>query len=488
MSIAEFEVLDEYSLTNITASVRSACVLVALQPTCELTSILHKLSQAFKNESSASIGVLKQSDGSSITWENSRSLDMVDQEDLAFFPRKLVDRTCLIRPSWQKPPKAERYYGSRTLQELLAFINAKCGTFRQLDGSLLSAGLARKRIIDHLYRVPNSDGPSHASYSGPVNIGSTCERIPLPSKEKFFHEYFFRSKPVVITGALKNWPAMKKWTTEFLTTKFGDKMVRVAFAPYGEYEGCEKAHDFEDFKDFKFPDVVKSQLPFPDLVVVRPAFLEIPFSTFMSILQSSNDSNISAYLEYSSIPSLLPELEQDIKEMPFLSGELKRRHLNIWLSNGNTLGKLHFDPFDNFLCQISGKKQLFIYEPHDNTKLYEAHIQEATLDYNAASGKFRRKKLLESTSMVMSPVDILNPDYHRFPKFKEARALNCTINEGDVLFMPSFWWHEVQSYPSREEPRNVAVNFWYEPFLTKEFPCATCKMDVNSFYHHMLDP
>lgn len=151
---------------------------------------------------------------------------------------------------------------------------------------------------------------------------------------------------------------MKKWTTEFLTTKFGHKKVRVAFAPYGEYEGCEKAHHFEDFKDFKIPDVVKSQLPFPDLVVVRPAFVEIPFSTFMGILQSSNDSNISAYLEYSSIPSLLPELEQDIKEMPFLFGELKRRHLNIWLSNGNTLGKLHFDPFDNFLCQVSQQKIL----------------------------------------------------------------------------------------------------------------------------------
>lgn len=202
MNIAEFEVLDEYSLTNITGSVRNACVLVALHPTSELTSILHRLSQAFKNESRASIGVLKQSDVSSITWENSRSGDMVDQVDLAFFPRKLVDRTCLIQPRRQKPSKAERYYGSRTLQELLTFINTKCGTFRQLDGSLSSAGLVRKRILDNLFRVPNSDGPSHASYSnsGSVNIGSTCERIPLPSKEKFFHEYFFRSKPVVITG------------------------------------------------------------------------------------------------------------------------------------------------------------------------------------------------------------------------------------------------------------------------------------------------
>ena len=200
MNIAEFEALDEYSLTNIAASVRNACVLAALQPTYELTSILHRLSQAFKNESRVRVGVLKQSDVSSISWVNGGSRDMADQGDLAFFQRKLMDRTCLIQPTWQKPPKAERYYGSRTLQELLAFINAKCGTFRQLDGSLSSAGLARKRILDNLYRVPNSVGPSLASYSGPVNIGSTCERISLPSKEKFFHEYFFRSKPVVITG------------------------------------------------------------------------------------------------------------------------------------------------------------------------------------------------------------------------------------------------------------------------------------------------
>lgn len=120
-----------------------------------------------------------------------------------------------------------------------------------------------------------------------------------------------------------------------------------------------------------------------------------------------------------------------------------------------------------FACfvQISGRKELFLYEPHQNSRLYEAHIQEASLAFNPVTKKFWRKELLESTSMVMSPVDILNPDYNRFPKFKEAQALNCTINEGDVLFMPSFWWHEVQSYPSEHEPRNLAVNFWWVFFL-----------------------
>ncbi|KAJ7381863.1 hypothetical protein OS493_038627 [Desmophyllum pertusum] len=195
VNLADFEVLEEYSLSNISTAVSNGCVLVALQPASNsagFVSILHKLSEAFKNESRASIGVLTQSDVSSISWKNSKSRDLVDHGgDLRFFPRNVEDRTCLLRPSWDKPPKPLQYHGPRTLQDLLDFINTKCATFRQLDGSLSSAGLERERILENLYRVPNSDDHSHDS--GPVNIGSTCDRIPLPSKEKFFHEYFFRS-------------------------------------------------------------------------------------------------------------------------------------------------------------------------------------------------------------------------------------------------------------------------------------------------------
>ena len=197
MNQAHFEVLEEYSLSNITAAVNNRCILVALHPknNSGLVSILRKLSEAFKNESGASIGVLKQTDVSLITWQNSKS-----QRDMAFFPRKIVDRTCLLRPSWEKTPKAEQYLGSRTVEELLAFLNAKCGTFRQLDGRLSPSGFAREKILQNLYRVPNSLEPSQDSNYGAVNIASECERIPMPSKEKFFHEYFFRSKPLVFTG------------------------------------------------------------------------------------------------------------------------------------------------------------------------------------------------------------------------------------------------------------------------------------------------
>ncbi|KAL8618973.1 hypothetical protein ACOMHN_018356 [Nucella lapillus] len=171
--------------------------------------------------------------------------------------------------------------------------------------------------------------------------------------------------------------------------------------------------------------------------------------------------------------------------MEFFENVLKLAHLNIWLSDGNTLGKAHFDPFDNFLCQISGEKEVMLFEPR-NDFLYEAHIPEAILSYNSTLKQFRRSTLLDSTSMVMTPVDILNPHLGRFPKFGSARPMSCTIREGEVLFMPAFWWHEVQSRPSRTQHRNLAVNFWYDPFFVKEFPCPECGLDVNPKYNHLL--
>ena len=65
----------------------------------------------------------------------------------------------------------------------------------------------------------------------------------------------------------------------------------------------------------------------------------------------------------------------------------------------------------NILFQIRGKKELVLFEPHDNTKLYEAHIPEALLGFNSETKEFRRKILMDSTSMVMAPLDIQDPDF-----------------------------------------------------------------------------
>ena len=85
----------------------------------------------------------------------------------------------------------------------------------------------------------------------------------------------------------------------------------------------------------------------------------------------------------------------------------------------------------------------------------------------------------------MSPVDMTQPDLVRFPRFARARALTCEIRAGDILYLPSFWWHEVRSKPDPHH-RNIAVNYWYTPFYTTEFPCATCPLYISPTYEHLL--
>ena len=155
-----------------------------------------------------------------------------------------------------------------------------------------------------------------------------------------------------------NWPALKKWTNDFLDSRFGKNEIHIKMTSDGIFEGCDRAEHFSNFKSFRVPDFVRRQLPFPEMVVVRPATMNLNFSSFLEMIRRPPKVNVSAYLEYSSIPDHMPELEKDISEFDFVKGILTRRHLNIWLSNGNTLGKLHFDPYENFLCQVRDTNNL----------------------------------------------------------------------------------------------------------------------------------
>lgn len=93
--------------------------------------------------------------------------------------------------------------------------------------------------------------------------------------------------------------------------------------------------------------------------------------------------------------------------------------------------------------------------------------------------------------MVNTPVDMEAPmeDIRKtFPEFAKAkrRAVHCDVQPGEALFLPSFHWHEVRSSPD-DQGRNTAVNMWFDPFWTKEFPCADCRMELNPLYYPQFE-
>lgn len=265
-----------------------------------------------------------------------------NQSSLVLYKRNIKDRSCLIQPpNAAHHVHAQLYSGDLSVDSLVSFVNEGCGTFRTTErGKLTRAGLRRERMHGNLYGVSRDED------------GAECLRIKMPSTSVFVRDYLFRSRPVVIEGAINDWPAREKWTTEFLLEMYGNNTVHVKLTPDGNFEGVESADRWKDYRWDRIPESVRAQLLFPDLVVVRPASAEMKFSQFLDLTMAKNKS-YSAYLEYSSIPYYMPELTKDVKEPPFVEGLLHKHHLNMWLSDGRTLGKLHFDPYDNLLCQVS---------------------------------------------------------------------------------------------------------------------------------------
>jgi hypothetical protein len=152
-----------------------------------------------------------------------------------------------------------------------------------------------------------------------------------------------------------------------------------------------------------------------------------------------------------------------------ISGPLLRNgRAHLWLGDGHTVGKLHFDPYDNLLIQLEGNKMFLLIDPVKNERLYEGHMREAEIevevevndtdrigsaaaganrnnDISSSStstsststsatpsysevkvGSFRKYRLSESTSMVHSPVSLHNPDLDRYPL-----AAELAVNEDD---------------------------------------------------------
>jgi len=68
-------------------------------------------------------------------------------------------------------------------------------------------------------------------------------------------------------------------------------------------------------------------------------------------------------------------------------------------------------------------------------------------------------------------IDPLSPDLSLYPDFSKAHPLHVRIGPGDLLYLPSLWFHHV-----RQSDECIAVNFWYD-----------MSMDVKFVYFQFLE-
>ena len=113
---------------------------------------------------------------------------------------------------------------------------------------------------------------------------------------------------------------------------------------------------------------------------------------------------------------------------------------SIWLGN-QTKVAAHFDFPHNLACNAVGKRTFTLFPPEQVSNLYLGPMEFAP------------------GGQDISMVDFDNPDFNQFPRFTDALNASFTaeLSPGDVLFIPSMWWHHVQGI----DDFNVLITHWW---------------------------
>merc|ERR1711963_979444 len=99
--------------------------------------------------------------------------------------------------------------------------------------------------------------------------------------------------------------------------------------------------------------------------------------------------------------------------------------------------------------QVRGAKRWLLFSPDDGPNLYPYPLGHP-LD---------RK----------SRFDFESPQMDMFPAAAQlhGKGMLAELHAGDVLWLPSHWWHSVQSL----EEETVSLNFWWNPPLNLRKIC-----------------
>lgn len=214
------------------------------------------------------------------------------------------------------------------------------------------------------------------------------------SRADFVTEHLRPNRPVIVTDALESWPALARWTPEFFREKSGTKEFTI------------------DGQKLRLDDLIDRVL-------------------------ASSDENPAPYLRNQILREHFPELLSDIDpQLPYFHPNWMTRHyrdglqkqlhrgseIELYLGGqGGRFPLLHWDGIHThaFLMQIYGCKQFFVFGPDQTPFMYP------------------RADLPNASEIT----DVEHPDLARFPLFARATPTVFVLEPGEMLFIPSGWWH-----------------------------------------------
>ncbi len=146
--------------------------------------------------------------------------------------------------------------------------------------------------------------------------------------------------------------------------------------------------------------------------------------------------------------------------LPILDAAVAPR---IWFGN-SVVTPAHFDESHNVACVVAGRRRFTLFPPEQIANLYIGPLGYAP------------------TGTPISLVDFREPDFTRFPRFRDAleNAWTADLDAGDAIFIPALWWHHVQSF----DKCNALVNYWWRESIG---PAGKANSALNALLLAILD-
>lgn len=239
-------------------------------------------------------------------------------------------------------------------------------------------------------------------------------RLPGVEESLFYRDYY-KVAPVLLESFVRDSRACTIWSPEYLESVIGEKTVQINYCARELEKTTEGA------------------------VLATSQYREVPFRKASELIQGS--SEVVYFMMGQPIGRALPELLEDVDFDELILRASPLISTNLWFAATGHLTPLHYDIYDNFLNQIIGRKKVTLFSPSDKKYLY-----------SPSDGDTRNEAM----------VNLFEPDYERFPNFRQATPIEFILEPGDTLYQPAGWFHQVESLDV-----TVSVNFF---FGKKELP------------------
>lgn len=209
------------------------------------------------------------------------------------------------------------------------------------------------------------------------------------SQEEFRLKYLLPRKPVVIKNMARKWPAYQKWTMEYMKEVVGDVEVPL----YDSSKADPSAPINASAAKMKFGDYI-------DLIEKEPTDLRI--FLFDPI-------------------KFAPNLLDDYLSPKELMGGFLDKYPNMFFGGQGSVTFLHFDIdlAHIFHTHFNGRKHIILFDYKWKERLYK----------------------LPLATYALEDYDISNPDFEKFPALDGVEGIECFLEHGDTLFMPTGYWH-----------------------------------------------